>query len=339
MARKVRVTKAKAPVSSLEAALEFIKLAQVDKLEDIASRSHCRLANGYAVAYNGVLAIGHPIEEDLSLCPQTFRLLDALRKCRGSLSVTQLDNQRLSIRSGAFRAVVPCINPAILPHIVPDPQAGVISDVIREGFALLNPIVSGTGETVLEASLLLQNNSMVASDRLVMVEYWHGISLPGGLAIPKEAINAVCKLKGKLVGIGVTERTVTFIYESGAWLRTQLYSEKWPDVARILNAGTAHTAMDTPPALFEAIEAVASFSYDLVSNGAVYTLDGKIGSHRDENIGATYEIEGITPGLVFGAKNMLKIRHFADKIDLVGTNNVAYFYGGNVRGAITKRSS
>lgn len=337
MAKPRRTAKPKEPQSTLAKALDFIKVAQVDKANDLKTKSHCRLAAGYAVAFDGVLALGHPIDEDLNLCPHTYRLTDALKRCKQTLSITQLEGDKLVIKSGGFRAVIPCLNPAALPYAVPDVQAGVIDESIKEGFAMLNPIISGAGQTTVEASLLLQNNSMVATDRQVMLEFWHGINLPDGLAIPKQAVTAVCKISLKPVGIGVSDRTVTFHYDGGAWLRTQLYGEEWPDITRILNAGDPSKAVPVPPALFDAIDAVSSFSNDLISNGAIFTFDGKIGSHNTEEHGATYELDGVTPGLCFGAKHLSALKGVATSVDMVGENGITYFYGERTRGAVAQR--
>lgn len=334
MARPKKKTKPKQEQSKLQQALNFVKVAQHDKQNDLALRTHCRLAAGYVVAFDGVLALGYPIDEELNLCPQTFRLIDALKRCKQALSITQMENNSLVIKSGGFRAVIPCLNPAALPYAGPDQQVGVLDNTIREGFALLNPIVTGAGPTTVEASLLLQNNSMVATDRQVMLEFWHGISLPDGLAVPKQAINAICKIDLDLVGIGVSDRTITFHYDGGAWLRTQLYAEQWPDISKILNAGDPSKAQPVPPAMFEAIDAVSSFSTD----GAIHTLEGQISSHTTPDAGASYELDGITPGLCFGFKHLSAVKHVATSIDLVGQNGITYFYGERTRGAISQRS-
>lgn len=333
MAPRKRTAKAKEPELSLARALDFVKVAQVDKTGDLLSKTHCRLADGFAVAFDGVLAVGHPIEEELSVCPHTYRLIAALKRCKKAVSITQLDGDKLVIKSGNFRAVIPCLNPSALPYATPDAQAGVVSDVIKQGFTMLNSIVSATGQTTLESSLLLQNNSMVATDRMIMLEFWHGINLPNGLAIPKAAIVAVSKVSTPLVGIGVSDRTVTFHYEGGAWIRTQLYAEPWPDIGAILNKGDPHVAIKAPDGLYDALEAVAPFS----DNGSLYTYDGRIASHNSEGAGATYELKGVPSGLCFGAKQLLMLKGLATRVDFVGVNGISYFYGDNVRGAISQR--
>lgn len=334
MAPRKRSTKEPEDKLTLLTALEFIKVAQTDTFGgSVPMTEHCRLADGFAVAFDGVLAAGHPIEEELNVCPHTHRLIDALKRCKKAVSITQLDGDKLVIKAGAFRAVIPCLNVAAVPYTTPDHKAGTITDVIKEGFALLNPIVKGAGHTVVEASLLLNNNSMIATDRQVMLEFWHGINLPNGLAIPKAALVAVKAISAPLVGIGVSDRTVTFHYGNGAWLRTQLFAEAWPDVNAVLNKGDAHVAVKVPDGLFDAVDAVASFNPE----GVVYTNDAGIASHAQEGVGATYEVKGVPPGLCFNAKHLMYAKEFITRIDLVGRDGITFFYGDNVRGALTQR--
>jgi len=328
-----RKTKEKEPTLNLAIALAFMKHAQVDKADDIVAKSHCRLANGYAVAFDGILAVGHPIDEELNVCPHSFRLIDALKRCKKAVSITQMDDDTIVIKSGKFRAVVPCLNPAALAYTAPDPVAGEINDEIKVGFAALNPLVSGTGKTTIEASLSLNNGSMVATDRHLIIEFWHGINLPNGLSIPKAAINAVCRIGKTLIGIGVSNQTVTFHYECGSWLRTQLYGDKWPDVSRILNEGDVFNSPPVPDGFFDAVEAVAPFSRD----GAIHVLDECIASSNISGVGATYELKGITPGLSFNARHLTMIKTHVKSFDFTGKNNVSFFFGDNMRGAITQR--
>ena len=333
MARPRKATKEKEPKLGLAAALDFIKLAQADKSNDLAAKTHCRLQGGYAVAFDGVLAMGHPIEEELAVCPHTYRLIDALSRCKKAMSVTQLDGEKLVIKSGNFRVVIPCLNPAAIPYAVPDPRAGDLTDELINGFAALNPVVTGNGQTVVESSLLVNNGSMVATDRMIMLEYWHGINLPDGLAIPKVAVAAVLKIRHKLVGVGVSDRTVTFHYENGAWLRTQLYAEPWPDVYSVLNRGDPHTATELPEAFFDAVDAVAPFN----EGGSIYTTDSGLASHHTEGAGATYAVGGVPAGLSFTAKYLQMMKGYAKRVDLVGSNGISFFYGDRVRGAIAQR--
>jgi len=332
MANRERKTKTpKEPENELVRALEFVKMAQIDKPGEQPLKTHCRIANGFVVAFDGVLAAGYPIADDLVACPHTYRLLDALKRCKSALSVTKLGLGQIAIKSGNFRAEIPCLNPSLLPNTVPDNNAGVISDVIKDGFKHLNPIVSGSGGTTIESSILLQNNSMIATDRHILIEYWHGINLPEGMSVPKVAIQAISTARAKLVGFGYSGRTATFYYDNGAWIRTQLYSEPWPDVGRVINAGDPAAAIPVPPALFDAVTAVLPFG----ASSAVRLSSAGLTASSPDSGDATYEMSGL-PELHISGKYLLAIKDIATKIDLTGNGNVTYFYGDNVRGAITQ---
>lgn len=325
----------KEELPKLLVALEFVKAAQEANSSKGEHYTHCRLANGYVMAFNGIIAIGHPIDEELMVCPHTFRLIEAIKRCKSAMSITQLDDTTLTIKAGRFRAVIPCLNLAALPYAQPDPHVRDADDDLKEGFALLNPLVTGAGKTTVEASILFRNNSMIATDRRIMMEYWHGIDVPGAISVPKVALNTIAKIPYKLVGIGGSMNTLTFHFEGGAWMRTQLYPEPWPDVDALLNKGDHYNAGPVPEIIYEAVEAVAPHC----DTGAVYFKDGLVASHQADNVGATFEMEGVPSGLILAPDLIKKIEGKATKLDMVGHSGAVYFWGDKLRGLITKREA
>src|SRR6266481_1130849 len=92
--------------SSLLQALEFCSCVS-EKL-GVSYETHIGLRNHWAIAFNGIVAAGAPIMEDIYCHPHNLLLIEALSKCDDVFSLTQLDNGgRLSIKSGKFKAVVP----------------------------------------------------------------------------------------------------------------------------------------------------------------------------------------------------------------------------------------
>lgn len=319
-----------APSSSTAAfiaALKFIAIAQ----RDIGTpfQVHSVLFNKWAVAFDGVLALGHPIEEDLSACPHTLRLIDALAKCGEALSVAQLDTGRLSVKSGGFRAFVPCASFDVMTEVRPDPPIAVIDDRLKLAFEAVAGLASDNAQHVVTASILLRSGSAVATDRSLAIEYWHGIDLPPGLVLPKAAVAAVCKIGKPLAKFGFSNTTVTFWFEDGSWLRTQLYSEPWPDIDRVLNVPSK--PWPVPPDLAKALEAVAPFSED----GIVRFDTNILRSHDADGMGASYEVTGLPKGPKFNAKRLKIALQHTTNIDFGASNGIAYFFGDNVRGALT----
>lgn len=314
--------------SSLVKALDFVALAQKDK--GAPYQTHVALGRNKAVAYDGVLAAGHRIDEDLVACPHTLTLVAALKKCSGVLSVTQLDSGRLSVKSGKFKSFVPCLPDATLPGIYPDPRVGNLNNSIRTGLELLSPFIVENSQRVVTASALIRSGSILATNGQVLLEYWHGIDLPPGLIVPKLFINAICRITKDIVGFGYSDTTFTVYFDDDSWIKTQLYNERWPNCDDIL--ARAHSPEPLPLGFFEALTTVMNF----VEDGRIRLRNGKIQTHQDETTGASYEVEGLAANVVFNAKHLKLLDGMIKTIDFTGNKGVSFFYGDNIRGALTQ---
>lgn len=313
--------------SALIAALKFVSVAQRDTGQPF--QTHSVLTNNTVVAFDGTVAAGHRIEEDLHACPHTLRLIDALAKCGESLSITQLDGERLSIKSDRFKAFVPCVASNIIDVPLPDPPCAVIDDRLKRGFEVVSVLASDNAQHVVTASILLRAGSMLATNRQVMLEYWHGIDLPPGIVLPKAGVTAVMKAAKPLAKFGFSDRSATFYFEDGSWIRSQLYSEAWPNVDNVLNQRS--NPWPLPELFYKGLDAIMSFS----ENGIVYFTPNVLRSHPSDGIGASYEITGLPGGVAYNAKHLKIVEPYVKTIDFVGADGISYFFGENVRGAIT----
>lgn len=320
--------------SSLLQALEFCSCVS-EKL-GAPYETHVGLRNKWAIAFNGVVAAGSPIDEEIYCYPHNLLLIEALSKCDESFSLTQLDNGRLSIKSGKFKAVVPCLDPLLMQSAIPDPQIVGISNKFKEAVEAVGVLASDTAQHVLTASVLMNGQTVVSTNRVVMLEYWHGLDLPHGIPLPKQFVSALAKQKKNLTGFGFSSCSATFWFEDGCWLRTQLYSDTWPDVSRVLNIQGNLWSIDQ--GFFKALEAVAPFSED----GLIYLKTNKLCSHPDEAAGASHECNGIPNGVIYPAKQLAIMKPYVRKIDFMapGIQNSSYclvWQGDNMRGIISGR--
>src|SRR6185437_942193 len=118
MARQPRSPKSTETKSALLSALEFC--GTVTEREGAPYETQIGLNRNWAIAFNGIVAAGAPIEEEIFCYPHGQLIIEALSKCDESFSLTQLDNGRLSIKSGKFKAIVPCLDPALMQVAEPD---------------------------------------------------------------------------------------------------------------------------------------------------------------------------------------------------------------------------
>lgn len=334
MAGGPRATKKK-PISRIGEAARFVLPAS--KPDGIDYQQYIRLIAGSCIAFDGVIAAGFPIEEELTLAPHAGRLVAALDKCGLELTIAELPTGNLSIKGGKLRAVVPCAAPSLLlPPVMPDPNIAVVNDSLKEGFKALGVLASDRAETMVEAALLLQANSMVSTNRLVMMEYWHGIDLPPAMVIPKAFAKAVSDCPYSLVGFGYGPSSITLWFDNGAWMKTQLYIEKYPDYGKIMNVD--NFPVICPDGIWEALEAVKSF----VDNDTIFLTTGMVATSADNDgsPGAGHECDGleIKGRRIFAPSLLRLIKNHCEVIDFNTHHDRAVFFGGNVRGVIMGKS-
>jgi hypothetical protein len=330
-AKRARKPKDNSGAASLIEALKFIALAQ--QKEGTPPQTHCAISGGRIVAFDGTIAAGHLIEDDLHACPHTMRLLDALAKCGANLSITQLDSGRLSIKSERFKAFVPCIEFEQLSAatLEPDAPCAAIDDRIKAGFELVSPLISESAPKAMLASALLQANSIVGTNGHVLIEYWHGIDLPPNLLIPKAAINAIVKTPKKLARFGFSPNSATFYFEDGSFIRTQLYAEQYADYQVILDYET--NPWPLPAGFYDGLRKVQSLADDKIVR---FTETGFVVRDANKLDSGSFDIEGLKPGLQFNIEYLLLLEPIFKQVHFDVSNNKTLFFGDDIkaRGAI-----
>lgn len=324
MARKPRSKKKVSEAAAdLIAALDFVKVAQQD--EGDARQTHCRIGGGYVSANNGVLSVATPLADDIDACPHTLKLRHALLHC-GQTFKAVAGASGLVVRSGDYRATIPSVEAAMLPDAVPDPSCAVVDDRVRASLAEVAPLATEGADRVAYAAVLLRGGSAVATNGRCIMEHWHGIDLPPGLVIPKASVAAITSIKEPLVGFGFSQGSVTFHYENGSWLKTQLYAEQYPDVDSILNKEVE--AVKFPAKEMEAAwSAVGKFCEQ-----GVYFIDGEMRSSPDGVAGAAYEVGDGVPDTSVNAKDFPLVLALADTIAWQPMGKPTHFYGDQLRG-------
>jgi hypothetical protein len=333
MARKPRTPKPEAKETNqfLEA-LKFVQLVLHDKGAPI--ETHMRLQNKTVVGFNGIIGAGAFIQEEILAAPNAKLIVEALSKCGQNLSITQLDNNRISIKSDKFKAIVPCIDVNSIPSIMPDSPIAVLDDKLKKAIEAVGVLANEDAQQIVAASILIRSGSTVATNGAIIFEAWHGIDLPT-LALPKAFVQPITKTQKQLQSFGFSESTATFWFNDQSWIRTQLFKEQWPEVDHLLNRPAKF--FDIPKGFWEGLDAITPFSTD----GLVYFDDGVIKT-KDDGQGASYEVAGIPKGPIFNIKNLMTMKPHAKQIDFVAqgvhsNTTMLMFVGDAIRGAMLGR--
>lgn len=336
MARKPRGAAAEKELElELLKALRFVSLAQQENGQ-APYQSHCRFINNYVVAFDGILAAGYPVEQPLYACPHTFKLIAALTRVRGAYSVTMTSDATMVINSDRFRAVVDCLPSREISEIAAHPNTYPLTSRWIEACEKAGLFITEGATTVLESSVFTQQYTVIGCNRLVMIEAATDNNFPPGLVVPYTAIKALAKVQSPLVGFGYDQTAVTFWFENGAWLRTQLFVEQYPNMASVQARLDAMTCVELPSELEKGVAAVLPFCKE--GKGVLY-VKGKLSTHRDEdgaNVGASYVVGGPPVDVSFNAAQFIKIAPLIKTIDFTSQDDMIMFLGDKVRGAFTQ---
>ena len=324
-ARRAKTT-AVNPAASLLAALKFVAVAQ--KKAGTVQQQFGMISGNWAAASNGVLTVATKVEEDLSACPHTYQLIDALSKVGEDLSITQLSPTSLAVVSGAFRALIPCVGFGDVGITGPDERCAVIDDRIKAAFEAVLPLATDGAQHAHLAAVLLQSGSAVATNGHVLAEYWHGIDLPPML-IPKASAVAILKAGKALAGFGYSGSSATFWFEDDSFIKTQLFAEQFPNYQPLFNCEGLNP-WPVPEEFYKAVRSIESFS----RSGIVYFENGMLASNEQETEASTYKIEGLPEGMGFNAKYLLMVEPSFKNVHFDESSNKAFFFGENVRGVL-----
>lgn len=309
--------------------IKFVNTAINDK-SPVGEMTHILIENGHVRGTNGMLSIGSPIELDLTCAPHAATLLRAIRSCKEVVSLSITPGGRLSVKSGKFRALVPCIDPLECTYHS-KPSGSVVNlygAVLFKAFEKLKDFVSTDGTRPWSTGVLLRGQSAFATNNICMIESWLGIDIPFIVNVPLDAVKAVIDRKVPPARILMDERSMTFFYDSGAWIKTQLIEDQWPPVERVLDQESSPCPV--PAGFFEGLASISKFSEE----GRVYFRDGRMCTSQHDSEGAAYDVENLAEEGLYNIASLQLLDGVATSVDFDRYPNHALFFGDKVRGAV-----
>lgn len=343
-----KLRKQKVEQSKLLKAMQFLSVCQKSDADNDA-QMHCSLLNHTAVAFDGILAAGIMIDENLDACPHTQRLILALSRCGPTFQIIQLTPETLQVRSDGFEAFIPCCKRERLTAVNPDTGNIPVTGALTSAIETVAPLASDKADVLEAASIKIDVNSVLATNREMILEAWHSCKLPfGDLLIPKIAAIALGKIKKQVIAIGIRpniaalfpdskdknlHEAMTFWFEDNSWLRTNLHKGKWRDKAGGLLKLPSDKARTIPASFFETVAKVLPFSED----GQIYCAEGRVSSHGYDKQGAGYSLP-VTDGPVnkiYSGKNLLLAGKLSTIIDEHQVKDATLFFGANTRSVVS----
>jgi len=305
--------------------LKFVRGA-VAKKELVPAMTHFCIEGGLIRAFNGMLALGSPIDFNIDCKPKAVDLVAAITACPDNsvpvLSMT--DAGRLKIHCAAFKGYIDCVNDADTPHVMPEGNevAGFNGELMLRALQVVEDFIGTDASRAWSTGVLLRGASALATNNVMLIECWVGAQWPVTVNIPRSAVAEILRIGVPPIRAQMADRNITFHYEDGRWLRTQLLQNDWPDTDKILNVHSAPAAV--PSQLFDGLEAV---EHAVDKMGRVWITGGVIRTTLTEGEGATYDVPDIAWKGVYQVQMLQKLKGVADVVDFTLYPQPCIWYG------------
>ena len=310
------------------AALKFCQGA-VSKKDFIPALTHFRIENRTVRSYNGVLALCSPISLDINCTPKAETLVKAIGHCDETVTMTITPTGRLSVKSGSFKALIDCVQEET-PHVTPEGERiNFNGETLLEAFKTIYPFIGNDASRPWSNGILMKNQSAFATNNVTLVEYWIGTEFPREINIPRACIKEMIRIGETPTYAQVDANSITFHYGENTWIRTQLFSTEWPDLASILNVETS--SMPINELIFEGLEKLKSF---VDKQGHIFFKPGQITTSRDEGEGANFDLNNHEFVGIYNIEMLMLLKNVVKGIDWGTYPRPCMFHGDRLRGAI-----
>jgi DNA polymerase III sliding clamp (beta) subunit (PCNA family) len=308
--------------------LKFV-LGAVAKKDFVPAMTHFRIEKGTVRSFNGHLGICSPIALDLECTPKADPLVRAITQCEEEVVLSLTEKGRLRVQSGRFRAFIETIE-GETPHL--EPMGDIVQidgAALLDSFQKINTFIGNDASRPWTNGILLRGQSAFATNNVCIIEYWLAIDIPFVVNIPGTAVKEIIRVGEAPSHLQLSENSVTFHYTGGRWIRTQLFVTHWPDISKVLDQASTPVPID--PRLYHALDSLAVFSDELTR---VYLKEGILRTHTEDEIGASYEVDGLGITGLYQIKMLRLLEGVAETADFTRYPQPVLFFGKNLRGAI-----
>lgn len=223
--------------------------------------SHLRIESGYAVSYDGVLALACPIPVTTTCSPHADTFKRAALKVGDDFQSVLMPNGDVVLTGNKVRIQVPCSTepfPSLNELFLGTPilAGGGLLPILKKLLPFTNELVK---ERPWMNTVLLRGNHAHATCGYAMAQADLPFSVPMDISVPVVAIDAMVAIKEEPVEIRACAERFTVCYSDGRFLSCPTIQTPWPDLSVILGPRETHPI---PEGLFEAIHAIEPFSKD-----------------------------------------------------------------------------
>jgi len=311
--------------------LKFVAGA-VAKKDFVPELLFFRIKNKSIYAFNGTVAISTPTDLEVTAIPKAALFLKAIEKVPDGaqvlLNLTKAG--RVSVKAGKLTVYVECLeDDTALPEVEPEGAVTLLPGGLLPIFEKLKPFMGVDASRPWSRGVLLRGQSAFVTNNIVLIQHWLPFVFPVELTVPADAVNEMVRIGVEPVSVQATERSVTFHYPNGAWLRTAHATDPWPDLSRVLD--NPSNAVPFVDGFFKGVDDLAAFKG---KEDRLYLRGGTLATSMHEGDGATVDLDDFGGIGCHFLSQTAKLDGIATSIDFTLYPGPCLFFGTMLRGAI-----
>lgn len=312
--------------------LKFVSRG-IAKSDQIHSLTHFAIHKGRVTGFNGALSLSAPLPLSFDAAPAAIPFLRALDACEETISITQESASKIVVRSGTFKASVPCLDLKTIPKSEPEgvslPCTGIVA-----AFTTLKPFICTNPDRPALCSVLFREESAYATNNICVVQYWLGFAVPNWANVPVDIVDEVLRNKEEPVRMQLSDTSITFHYPDGRWIKCQLNSAEWPNLGQVLDIAWKEAKL--VPVAEELREGCRKLGkYVGKSGGKTYFRGTDVATAKEDSEDGIATVATATPGKgCYWTKYLSDVLQTATMADFEKFPKPVPFVGDKVRGAI-----
>lgn len=314
-------------------ALKFVRGA-VGKKDFVPALTHYQIKDHRITSFNGTVALSCDIACDLECIPKAEPFFKAITQCEDVVKMHMTDAGRLAIASGKFKAYIECLDTEVAK---PEPDGETVAcngDMLLEAFKTLQPFIGSDASRPWCNGLFLFGTSVYATNNTIVLQYYCPTdTMLRGTVIPSATVKEFLRIGKAPTHFMLSDKSISFLYPDGSWLRSALGASQWPDIDQMLGScmKLANNLDVIPANFFDALDAIKPFADPKMPK--VYLSEAMLSTHLHTDMGATYDIKLPAAG-IYSLEMLQLLENVIEKADFTQYPAPCYLQGDNVRGAI-----
>lgn len=278
----------------MQAAIRLVRGA-VSTKDLIPVLTHFHIYNGRIQGANGRVAIDTALpgvkSAALDITVPAERFLRAVDACDGAPTLTLISDSKLRVKRGGFTALLPLADHASYPREEKTGEAVQLTSTILPILRCLRAFISDDASRPWSMGIFFKNGYAYATNNAVMVRAPAPWAALQGVNLPVYAVDELLRINCEPTALYQSANSLVFEW-SDAWLKAQVLTGAWPDVAARFDGLDTGAPIDA--ALLAAITTVLPFCLNPKFPVIIFSATGI--STEDGDCAAAVDVAGLPAG-------------------------------------------